>query len=392
MNKKVLAGIIIVCVCMALTAGGILLYDRSKLSPSETSSEGKATPEPTKEVTAEPTEKATEKPTAKPTEKVTEEPTEKPTPAPVQGYYVKRLVWAESPYGSVECHFNPDNGSLTEKLAYNRWDVIPLWNEQFETVYRYKYSNGGRTVTQEDVTTYPDEPGYTFSGMGVYGLDGMNGSLETGFNGIISILGDYSQRQTADVIRLGSEYNVEYDEFGRVSKAIFLKCDYRYSTYRYDVKGNMVQRTDFDTDGTEIRRCEFLYDNDGRLLSAKNLTPGDGQISYISFRYDENGCLLVATSYTENNTVAAEQRFFYDDDLDLIRIESGAEGSSEVSLTKLEYETMYVEETFLTNQERKKLGLPYDESLVFEQVYTVDPYTWAAASDLARSEEFPGPY
>ncbi len=351
---------------------GLIGCGRKETAPSDNSSS----------LTESPTEGLT--PTANaPTEEVypTPTPTVVPTPEPVKTYAVKRIVRAKSPFGSVECTYDPENGRLLKKIEDGCLEFTFQGITDYKKIVTYEYINGMKSFNEYSIY-YDVDGNETSSGMVCRGEDGIGGVLETYFDGIITLCYGGCRPMSLDFCLTNGEWNRDLDDRGRVTALYFLKADDRFSRLMYDQDGNIVKRVDYDPNGEEMRRCEFSYNDFGKLSTARNRDAGEQDINYIRYMYSEDGRLQTGTFYRKRGKVAVEKQFIYDKDGDVIEIRMEYEGRNEAEVITYEYETVNVTEEYLTNYERKKIGLNYDSDWIFERTFVIDPYLWQVFSDI----------
>ncbi|MBQ6105114.1 MAG: hypothetical protein IJL03_04090 [Lachnospiraceae bacterium] len=371
--------VIIVCICTALGLG-ILIGSGALQKNAEPETE---TEKPTEEAVLTPSKEPSPSPKATPVPTVSSTPTPTAVPTPEQPvtFAVKRVVRANSPYGSVECTYDPEDGRLTKKVEEGRLEFAFRGITDYKKTVTYEYTNGIKSFNEYSVC-YDMDGNETSSGMICRGEDGMGGVLETYFDGIITLCYGGCRPMSLDFCLTNGEWNWDLDDRGRVSAMYFLKADDRFSRLTYDQDGNLVKRVDYDPNGEEMRRCEFTYNDFGKLSTARNWGAGEQDINYITYMYSADGRLQTGTFYRKGGKVAVEKQFIYDKDGDVIEIRMKYEGRNEAEVITYEYETVNVTEEYLTNYERKKIGLNYDSDWVFERTFVIDPYLWQVFSDI----------
>ena len=177
------------------------------------------------------------------------------------------------------------------------------------------------------------------------------------------------------VIDIDKENPEQYDKDGRL-----IEKDYnagsgsgRRSYFTYEE--NAVIRKDYYENDVLIRICRFEYDYKGRLIKA--IATKDGyNTDIITYEYDEDDN-LVREDHRGKNTSFQEQ-YIYDEDGFLYRIKEF--GTSIVEENR-EYEMFLVGEDYLTDEERMRLGLPYDEDMIKEKGPQLDIKSWRLTDD-----------
>ncbi|MBO4324308.1 MAG: hypothetical protein J5845_02750 [Lachnospiraceae bacterium] len=151
------------------------------------------------------------------------------------------------------------------------------------------------------------------------------------------------------------------------------------SCFTYD--GNTVLRTDFNDNWEELRTCRFEYDDWGRLVLAAEAVNGyDTKI--IQYEYDAGGN-LITEDYWDNAPYQKYQiRYTYDKDGSLLKAVQDDIYSGLVVIEEREYAMVLVKEEYLTAEERRELGLPYDPALIEKEDELINTESWCLTDDL----------
>lgn len=172
-----------------------------------------------------------------------------------------------------------------------------------------------------------------------------------------------------------------YGEDGRI-----IEKEYRYgfitgrrSRFTYD--GNTVYRTDYDDEGKVFRTCRFEYDNHGRLVLAAEEKNGH-DTDVIRYEYDAKGNLIVEDHQGNETHKNYQIRYTYDQKGNLLKEEEDETYGENFVKEEREYETVLVKEEYLTDEERKSLGLSYDPAWVEEDKPLLDIKSWNLTDDL----------
>ncbi|MBO4696315.1 MAG: hypothetical protein J5643_03405 [Lachnospiraceae bacterium] len=289
-------------------------------------------------------------------------------------YTVIRMVSARSTSGSVSYQYDEDGRVIrtesrgilnpgNSKGVYTRNNIeIYVYDEtgNIQSIVTEVYEANGDFVKRSERTP-------------VFQV------LETDSNGGVSVKADFYSYAT--VVEPGMESDMYlFDEEGRVARICY-PDEGRVSTFAYDEFGNAVLRIDMDSDGSEEkRRCVFTYIEGRKMTSAESSDCGYDRTSRIVYRYDTAGDLVHEEYYTADNTLYDEYDNTYDGSHHLTKRVRRINGS-ELTVMEKFYEEFSVTEQYLTNEERKELGLPYDPVFISNRSSVVDPYSWEVWSD-----------
>lgn len=211
-------------------------------------------------------------------------------------------------------------------------------------------------------------------------FEGTPRAYTSGFFGGLDLYGMNLEEATAGSFGK-AEYT--YDEAGRIIKRIYRDGDSRerHSYFQYDPAGNPVRRTDAFPSGEVIRICRFEYDDYGRLTNAKVTVKGFTKQEY-SIEYDSFGNVTRMASQGDESYERYEILSTFDADgrlKETVHIE--ADGTKETVEVR-DYGTFLVKEEYLTEQEKKELGLTYDPDLIAEEKRLINPYYWHFTDDF----------
>ncbi|MBO4325419.1 MAG: hypothetical protein J5845_08515 [Lachnospiraceae bacterium] len=293
-------------------------------------------------------------------------------------YMVKRMVYAKSSSGSLTYEYDSDGRVVKTQTVGSFLRMYPLGSsgKGSTTIHTYQYDAEGNVelilVTGKDVYGEDKAPRQVKPAFG---------ELETDYAGGVDVRPDYYLHMTE--ITRGSEgsEDYEFDDGDRIISVRYESLN-RYSTFEYDQKGNIILRIDRNLDDNgEIRRCIFRYDRNGRMTSAESTFSGKDAIKNIDYFYDANGDLIREEQYRDDGSLYETVTYTYDEDhCMLTEREEMNNGICTFSAEK-QYETFYVTEQYLTNEERKNLGLPYERKYVLNRDRTVNPASWELTSD-----------
>lgn len=292
-------------------------------------------------------------------------------------YKVKRVVRWTNPDATATYQFD-DLGRITETVTEGRLrKTYPDFssNYGFSNV-RYYYDDEGKlakiTYTKNDEgwdqNNCNDMMLATDSGGGVYYdfgtvLETVNRYWGTAF----------IDREDGTVEQLYDQ--VRYDDNGRLVEIISptrWKEKERRRCFSYE--GKTVIRTDYNMDGELIRTCRFERDDWDRLVSAEMIKNGFVTESY-KYSYDSVGNLVLIDHWGTQAGADYQKEYFYDRQGNLLKYLIKEQNPEHVWKENREYREFFVKEEYLTDAERKMLGLPYDPAGVRE-TRLIEPISW----------------
>ena len=103
-------------------------------------------------------------------------------------------------------------------------------------------------------------------------------------------------------------YKAEY-KFGEIQNGSLY---YKY-TFKYDEKGNEIERNSYISDGSLYYKYTYKYDEKGNEIE-ENIYSSDGSLSikYIS-KYDEKGNKIEYNSYNSDGSLLSKYTYKYDE-------------------------------------------------------------------------------
>lgn len=112
-----------------------------------------------------------------------------------------------------------------------------------------------------------------------------------------------------------------YDSFGNViNKTSFVEGKKEMiEVSRYDTKGNKVEGTFYEGDGSLLLRTAYNYNKKGRLLEEINYFPGSNPPSKTVYVYDRVGNQTERIAYRGDGSVSSTQKHTYDSEGNKIR-------------------------------------------------------------------------
>lgn len=296
------------------------------------------------------------------------------TEEPEKRYTVIRMLSARSSTGNVSYQYDEDGRVISIESAGALDSKSKGGVPSRRTVQTYLYDEQGN-VKGIEIATY-DMDGNLLT---IREETPVFQVLETDVYGGVAVKADYFEHATAITPGMESDLFL-FDDEERLIRICYPEGE-RVSEFRYDSFGNVILRIDYDSDGSEeIRRCTFAYSDDGKMVTAECSDCGYDHTARINYRYDPAGDVVHEEYYDEDNRLLEEYDNFYDGAHHLTKRVRCLNGSDIAVLGK-EYEEFSVTEQYLTNEERKELGMPYDEQVVVYRGSIVDPYSWQLWSD-----------
>jgi YD repeat-containing protein len=171
--------------------------------------------------------------------------------------------------------------------------------------------------------------------------------------------------------------DIKKDSQGRIISYNDTECRH---LCEYDERGNMVRRIDIEqSSGQELRHCDFGYDEHNRIRSAKSNYSPYNNIAQEEFVYDAQGNAILIRYYSIDGSWIFDINREYYEDNHLIR-ETITQDYKDTTRIRREYRLFHVEERYLTDVERRDLGLPYNPDRIPASETLLDPYTWQISS------------
>ena len=182
------------------------------------------------------------------------------------------------------------------------------------------------------------------------------------------------------VIDMSNENPERYDEDGRLieKEYTFGVASGRHSYFSYD--GNIVRREDFDKNGELMRTCRFEYDDWGRLVLAQTSKAGSMTEAY-KYTYDSKDNLICEEYWGTRVQSYYTTRYSYDAKGFLLEYTKEERDRGIIVKETRKYEEFLVREEDLTNEERKRFGLPYDQNMIEEKKLIIDMVSWNITDD-----------
>ena len=210
-----------------------------------------------------------------------------------------------------------------------------------------------------------------------YSSEGELFEFVTDYYGGVTFLGSPFMPFSYPVSPLQNFSDIKKNSQGRIISYNDTECRH---LCEYDERGNMVRRIDIEqSSGRELRHCDFGYDEHDRIRSAKsNYSPCDN-IAQEEFVYDAQGNAILIRYYSIDGSWVFDINREYDEDNHLIR-ETITQDDKDTPRIRREYRLFHVEERYLTDVERRDLGLPYNPDRIPASETLLDPYTWQISS------------
>ena len=290
----------------------------------------------------------------------------------------KYPVWRVVEYTSESRDLSYVYDNAGRVLSMTLYQKIVLPGDPYTEIVTYLYDEQGNltgvhTVHQEEGGDTPYEYDYPQSMITGFTTD-YEGGVSTGIStGMIAIL-------SSSGVYIGSDFEIrkEYDQQGRL---ILSANEQRTRRFEYDNTGNMIRRIDIDNStNKEIRHCIFTYDNEGRPTSARSSYSPYDETAYVELTYDKRGNPTTIKNCRSDGSVVSVITNEYDDNNHRVAQWTETGGQRNKTLSR-EYKLFYVEERYLTDEERRDLGLPFVEENVLSPAPVINPYSWQLRSD-----------
>ncbi|MBO4696309.1 MAG: RHS repeat protein [Lachnospiraceae bacterium] len=300
-------------------------------------------------------------------------------------YRVKRTVRCVTSDGTREYHYDR-YGRIREILSEGMIRfTLPYFNSNFGTSrISCFYDASGKLIRIHHVSNESEWDDAEDVCEGIVWVTDSHGGVSTAY--ISDFYGGwdlYGMNLEANEAGMLGETEYSYDEDGRIIKRILKTGDTmeRQCFFQYDEEGNLIRRTDTYPTGEVVRICWYEYDDCGRLIHAKVSGKGSADRE-CSFEYDARGNRTRVSSFGNEFYARYEITSTFDADgylIESIRTESG--GTAEL-IERREYETILVKEEYLTDSERKELGLSYDPDRILEEKQLINPMYWCFTDDF----------
>ena len=104
-------------------------------------------------------------------------------------------------------------------------------------------------------------------------------------------------------------YKAEY-KFGEIQNGSLY---YKY-TFKYDEKGNEIERNRYNSDGSLRSKYTFKYDEKGNKIEYNSYNSDGSLLSKYTYKYDEKGNEIEYNSYNSDGSIDEETTYKYEFD------------------------------------------------------------------------------
>lgn len=296
-------------------------------------------------------------------------------------YKVKRLIQWTTPDTTATYQYE-ECGRIVEIIKEGRFrETLPNLSSNYGTYIEHFYYDESGTLVKISHRQNNDEWEEEVPEAHEYLTTDGHGGVDYIWPGAIRWNSFTVRNGMTVVVDLSETEYEQFDEDGRLVEKGYntdLLPD-RCSCFTYD--GNTVIRTDYKEDGEVLRVCYFTYDDWGQLISAKT-TKNGYNTETATYTYDDDGNLVLEDHWSTSWHGVYQIQYVYDGKGNLlksVRVE-GATGETREEIRT--YEEFFVPEEYLTDDERKSLGLTYREEWVTERKPLMDLESWNLTDDL----------